>query len=532
MTRAMLILVLVAASGASTAAPVSEMMLRDDATPAVAAALDVTAALPDGSHLNARIDRDRVLVTAGPADAPALSVALIAAAEAPDGAPTANGTALVAEPGPAPEALVTEVLARLARAQPIPWRAVSLWRLRGGPVADTLGRAAHLLDRGEVAAARALVDDVAATGSGERIRLAAMRMRLGQKDEARAAVAGLKVHAPSNRALVAAVAGDEVDAGSISGERACEFADVAQALGFTGRREPALAVARAVRTADPACGSAWVTEMESALALDSPDVQSIADAALKAAPEDPTVVEGASAVWTATGDAVRAVRSLEPLVVAGGRHGPAILVGPFCRDKATMDTLVPELEARLVADPKDEIARYLVGVAMHYANEFGRSNDLLLGLEPRWPEDQRLQIYVAMNDFNLGRTDAALQRLNRAAEAPVVDLDVFYCRAEVVRNTDPGLALADLKRTAALARAHPGHSAEKDTRLEALMSALEACIATGERPCGGPWEHPRQSRGIEASTVEGPPVNLLVALAALAAVLIVVVALWRRRVGR
>ncbi|GMV42660.1 MAG: hypothetical protein AMXMBFR64_43760 [Myxococcales bacterium] len=501
-----------------------ETMLRDVDTDAVAAALELGAPLPDGSHLSARIERDRVLVTAGAPDAPALSIALVAALEAPEGTPVAAGTALIADPGPAPGALVADVLARLGRAPRIPWRTVSLWRLRGGPAGEALVQVAHLIERGEVSEARATLDAVDLAGPRERIRAAALRQRLGEPERARALLDGVEVRAPVNRALVAVVSGGDPDLAGVEADP-CPYAEVAQALAFTGRREASLAVARSVRTADPGCGSAWVAEMEAALAVAAPDAADVAAAAV-AATDDPAVIEGAAGVWTATGDPERAVRALEA-VVGKGRYGPAILVGPFCRDRATMDRLLPELEARL-ADPVDTVARYLVGVAAHYRNEFERSNELLLALERRWPKDQRLQIYVAMNDFNLGNASAALHRLNEAARSQVVDLDVFYCRAEVVRDTDPALALADLRRTAALARAHPGHSPEKDARLEELMRALEGCIATGERPCGGPWEHPRRQGTVEASEVGGPPVAVLVGLG-IVAVLVIVVAARRAR---
>lgn len=494
----------------------AEFVLREDAAPAVGAILGVARPLPDGTQLSARISEDRILVTAGSDEAPVLRITLVPAAVAPPDAPRAAGSALLATPGPAPGPLVDAVRERLRGAgRDIPWTPVSLW---SGPSGD-LAAVAHLLDRGETLRAEAALAALSPSTSPERVLAAALQLRLGHPDRADALLGDLAPVVPANRALVAALRG-EAPTGM-----GCDAVQVAQALTFVGRSAEGLAAARAIRRADPRCIAAWLVELDAARGADGADTDATAAEALKAHPDDPRIVQAAASVWEQT-QPLRAYRALEPLV-RDGRLPPEALAGPLGKDDGTIERLLPEFEEHLAANPRDPIAAYVAGTALHYQSAFERSNELLLPLTARWPDDQRLQSTIAMNDFNLGRPREALERLDRIAQSPVVDREVFYDRAEVLRDTNPAAALADLERSLALATTSPDRGTVSTARLRALVAATRDCAATGQSPCPGPWVHPRRATAGSAPAT-GEPTAALTALVGVALVL-GALATWARR---
>ena len=82
--------------------------------------------------------------------------------------------------------------------------------------------------------------------------------------------------------------------------------------------------------------------------------------------------------------------------------------------------------------------------------------------------------------------------LDQAAALPVVDPDVYYCRAEITRDTERELAISDLERYLALTDGTPHASDSKQARVREMLAELVACHEKGDPRCGGPWEHPRR----------------------------------------
>ncbi len=137
------------------------------------------------------------------------------------------------------------------------------------------------------------------------------------------------------------------------------------------------------------------------------------------------------------------------------------------------------------------IDRFLLGVVRHYENEFAASNELLIPLEDQLGEEDRLQIYRAMNDFNLGDRSAAMERLEKTATRSDPDPDIYYCLAELLRDEDRPRALESLQRYASASQDDPMSNPSKEARIRRLVSGLEACIEDGSASCEGEWEHPR-----------------------------------------
>ena len=155
------------------------------------------------------------------------------------------------------------------------------------------------------------------------------------------------------------------------------------------------------------------------------------------------------------------------------------------------ERLRTRLDAELKKRPNDLVARFLLGVLHHYRNEFDRSNALLGPLERTLGGEPRFHVYLAMNDFNLGRRAPALDRLNRAMKLSTIDPDVYYCRAEILRDSDRPQALADLRLYATMSTASALHNKEKEQKVRRMIASLEACEKAGTGVCPGPWEHPR-----------------------------------------
>ncbi len=160
--------------------------------------------------------------------------------------------------------------------------------------------------------------------------------------------------------------------------------------------------------------------------------------------------------------------------------------------------------------------------ALHYGNDFEESNRWLQPLNGRLEGEPRLFVYQAMNAFNLGDAATARRLLDEGAALAVVDPDIYYCRAEITRDTERELARADLKRYLALTEGTPHANAKKQARVRDMLAHLEACIADGTPKCGGPWEHPRRRYGELMDTVVWPLLATLV-------LGLIGVIWWRRR---
>jgi hypothetical protein len=137
------------------------------------------------------------------------------------------------------------------------------------------------------------------------------------------------------------------------------------------------------------------------------------------------------------------------------------------------------------------LAQFMLGVLHHYGSEFERSNALLAPLEAQLDQEDRLHIYRAMNDFNLGLVAPALARLDRIAERPDPDPDTFYCRAEILRDSDRAEAQRNLARYAAISQGNPLSNPDKEQRIRGLLQLLDECLADHRAECEGAWEHPR-----------------------------------------
>lgn len=553
---------------ASTSAMASEpqraghkRVLPPESAALVEQLLQLDTPLPGGASLNVTIDRDRLVLSAGPADAPVLSVVLVHASDAPAAAPRpGNGElALVVGDGPAPEALVTEVLKRLEVAEvKLPWRTVSDGRAQGSPRPETpSGEGAQGADRsaaalpyedyrkirewvrfGELDRARARLEALSSAASEPRQRLetALLWVMAGAPGEGRELLKGYRADDPVETALVELVRTPregwrELLPQRLSRGEAARWGRVASALMDLQAHDLAAGLSRTIRQTVPERAQAWANEVRSLVTLGRPDeAEEVAREGLVKHPGQPELLHALAGVYRKQGLHGKAADVFEQLARADPTQ-PGILrllmTSRLHDDTLDRDAYQARLRSTLKRDPGDEVAAFELGVLLHYDNEFEASDKWLAPLEPRLNREHRLHVYLAMNDFNLGRREAALKRLNAAIEAlPDPDPDLFYCRAEIVRDTDRALAIADLERYLSMSARSPFGSPNKAVRVEEMVRDLRQCVADQTEVCESDWEHPRAAMQAKQLWAIAIPAGLgLVALAALAFV-------WRRRKRR
>ncbi|MCB9730444.1 MAG: hypothetical protein H6746_18385 [Deltaproteobacteria bacterium] len=504
-----------AAAGTARAAdapPGPGWVLEPSAERAVRAALRTDEAL-SGQPLNATIARDRVLVRLGSEEAPTLLVTLVRADDAPEGAPRAAGVALLAEPGPAPEAEVAALMERLAAApQPIPWAPAPVDAPPPPPqpatpaddaateaVREELSAARHAMRIGDVAEAerrlRALPEDAARVA---RMDIALLWRQLGDVAAARSALAAVEDPGPAEQATAALIRegadtpGDPV--ALATAETACRFTGVVDTLHELGRPDRAAEAARRLRTLDPDCRFAWELEIQALVAARAPDqAVALAEQALERFPDDADMAAAAAAAFQSGDELAKAVPLLERSGRARlGKPGALRpLLGAMVRDVPNRDAYRAELQRRVATAPDDDVARFLLAVIRHYENDFAGSQALLEQVEDALDVEDRLHVYMAMNDFNMGNRDAALARLRRVAQRADPDPDIYYCLAEIERDTDRVAARDNLDRYAAMSQGDPLSNPGKEARIRRLQALLRECIADGRAECEGEWEHPR-----------------------------------------
>lgn len=532
--------------GLPTAAFASAPVLPPSAATQVTALLDLDRPLADGATLGATIEKAQIVVTVGEAAAPRMRVTLLHPDVAPAGAFRVGSVALVPRPGPAPEADVAAVRERLqAKAGELGWVRPSDSPKPPPPPDETAAReamrkavetaSARLVRMDPKGALEALAAVPAPKGAEPLLAYAIAVHGAGDRARAAALVEELPRDAsPSVRAVASWIAGRVQDEATLlgywpEGKVDCAAADAAHSLHQLGDAKLAAALSRAVRTADPACRVAWIAEMRarSDLPRDA-EAEATASAALQRFPGDVDVLDAAASMSRRLKDFERAIARYEQLGAIEPPRPRVLghLSNAIMHSKVDREEALARYEALLKANANDDVARFMVGVLLHYGDEYERSNEVFTPLIGRRDSEDRLWVYMAMNDFNLGKRQQALDTLNRIAKKPHPDPDVYYCRAEIMRDVDRAGAAQDLRLyLAGSGGKDPAHAA-KEARVARMIAALEQCQQTNPAVCEGEWEHPRKERVAAARNQ-----RLLAVGGGVGALLLVAFLLLRRRRG-
>ena len=510
---------LIALTGACSVASAT-WILPPEAATAVRSAVNIQPK-PDrrGVLRSATLDRTAIRVEAKRGDDIILAISLVHPSQATEGAFVAAGVALDTTPGPLDTKALKALKAALNKAPTaIPWRKIEDEKPGPAPsdlqaMTATLRQAKYLRAAGDLKEARAELGKLADTLPPHvAVRAAVLWTQLDAPKAAQVALTGLGDGDTVHDAAAKAINGARVDAkallAELPGEQACHFSELASALVELKRPEEARAVAEEVLSHAPECQAAWESALHRRLeARDFPAALTLAEAALTKFPTD-QASDGLLSTIASAHVAVEAYVKAAELLELVARRTPTdesvvrVLLSAMLRDADVRAAHTARLEAQHAKAPDDIISTFLLGIIYHYANKFEESNALLTPLEGTLGHQGRLHIYLAMNDFNLGKIEPALARLDTAAVREDPDPDVFYCRAEILRDTRRQQARTDLARYEAMSRGSHMSNPEKNARVGQMIQDLDGCLKTNPAVCESLWEHPRLRKRLATTTDE------------------------------
>ncbi|MGB0591664.1 MAG: hypothetical protein ACPGU1_18465 [Myxococcota bacterium] len=497
-------------------------ILPPEAASAVSRAVDVQAT-PDRAGLlrSATLDGSTIRVEARRGETIIMAVTLVHPSTAPEGAYTAAGVALTEAPGPIDAKALATLKRTLKRAPgPVPWREIADEEPGIAPSAlaemtATLRQAQYLSAAGDHDDARAELGKLPATLPPHvAVRVAVLWTQLDAPKAATVALSGLGSGATVHDAAAKAIQGTPIDAkaliSSLSAADACRFTELAAALVALKRPKEAREVAELVLTRAPECQAAWESALHRRLeARDFKAGLTLATAAMDKF-ELSQATDGLLSTIASAHVAVESYVKAAELLEFVARRTPTdesvvrVLLSAMLRDADVRAAHTERLEAQHAAAPDDIISTFLLGIIYHYANRFDESTALLAPLEPVLGHQGRLHIYLAMNDFNIGKVQPALERLDKAALRHDPDPDVFYCRAEILRDTRRKQARDDLARYESMSRGSHMSNPEKNARVGQMIKDLDGCLVANPAVCESLWEHPRLRKS-KAATQDSKP---------------------------
>jgi tetratricopeptide (TPR) repeat protein len=290
-----------------------------------------------------------------------------------------------------------------------------------------------------------------------------------------------------------------IDAASILGERPkgerCSLTQAGRILRRLGRFDEAKKLLGLLTQEEPGCLRAVIElSLIHVHFQDGPATLKTIERGLAETPDEHQLMMMKVSAYRLLGRHGDAVRTMEEIVRGEDRQAGnlGMLLAMYLRGQDT-ERAIESWKAWYVDHPDDVVAPFMVGVLLHYGNEFEESDRWLVPLIDRLHDEPRLFVYRAMNAFNLGDRSTARKLLDAAALLPVVDPDVYYCRAEITRDTERPLAIEDLGRYLALTDGTPHASLEKQARVKLMYEELLVCHQENHDRCSGPWEHPRKA---------------------------------------
>ena len=472
---------------------------------------------------SAQVDRDRVLVRFGPSreGETTFSVTLVHPSVAEETQLGTEHMGIAREPGPALDSDLATLKSRLEAAG----AALQVWQFIAPepeevqppaekPEAERAAEAAEVVDvmakvrqayaRGnndEVAQLLKSLDAAKIADGGVRLEMAIMHAKLGDEQATRnisrtfpedpelgeQALFGpaLRVELPPAATLFE---GKDPEA-------ICLLHRIGDILARIGRTGPAGELFEAIMQRAPTCTRA--AERWGLMLLD----QRQGDRAIevlerhqKNNPSDIRLTLALSHAYRMTGELEEAIRlfhtTAETLAFDENNQYLGQLLALYLTS-STVEQWVDHWREVLEWKPDHVTGRFLLGACLHYLDAFEESNLHLEKLVGVIDHEPRLYVYQAMNHFNLGDTAKARAFLEEGIALKKVDPDVYYCRAEITRDTERDLALSDLERYLVLTARSQYENPGKRKRVVQMRDALKTCKAEGIAVCAGPWEHPR-----------------------------------------
>ena len=261
------------------------------------------------------------------------------------------------------------------------------------------------------------------------------------------------------------------------GEGACAVVAAARDLLRMDENEAALEIGRAIAGKAPSCAEAYLVVAEAGRRLRrSEEVLPLLKTGAERLPDDSAVVTQYADTLKNLGRRDEAIAVFEDLV-AKGHHDPSLLgslLGIYTRQGVTR-ALAETWKKKADADPSDYISAFFTGVLLHYRGEYEASNRYLTRARQVLQTEPRVFIYLAMNHFHLGEQAKARRLIERAIRLGHADPDVYYCRAEIVIDKDPDLAIRDMERYLALTEGRIDVFEPKQQKVAKKLERLRAC---------------------------------------------------------
>ncbi|MEC9073426.1 MAG: hypothetical protein VX938_13630, partial [Myxococcota bacterium] len=280
------------------------------------------------------IDKDRILVTAGPANKRTLAVTL-AHPDAGDGEVLAGAKLVLrAEPGPAPQWAMKELKRRIedsgvvlgwlkptkeeapeVKGQPTEALQEPLWTVDS--VRTALSGAAHRISTGDQEAAKDLLGNLPDRLDSEAsLEVAVLWQLVGDKTRAREILNSAGVLEPPLSVAAAVILEDQATVTraleTLEAEKSCGHMVVAALHERLGNRSEVVNTAARIRELDPTCREAWEMEVHG-LVYEAriPVALERGEEALKRFPEDVRMLRAVASVHQANGDLTGAIPLLE-----------------------------------------------------------------------------------------------------------------------------------------------------------------------------------------------------------------------------
>ncbi len=474
----------------------------------------------------AKVEKDRVRVRFGKArdGEPRFSVTLVHPSLAQPGEWTLEHVAILSEPGPASTSDLRVLKARLQAAG----EAIAIWRFieeepevdpkvappveqpeseraaEATRIDETMRTMRAAYSRGnedEVRAILAGMDGLKVRDGGVRLEMAIMHAKLGNEEAMRAlsrtfpedpslgeqALFGpaLRVELPAPEVLFEGKSVDEI----------CLLHRIGDLLAQIERTGPAGELFDAIMKRAPNCARA--AERWGLMLLE----QRQGDRAIEVLsrhheqnPADIRLTLALSHAYRMTGELGEAIAlfhtTAETLAFDEDNQYLGQLLALYLTS-STVEEWVEHWRDVLEWKPDHVTGRFLLGACLHYLDEFEESNVHLEQLVGVIDHEPRIYVYQAMNHFNLGDKAKARAFLEEGIKLKKVDPDVYYCRAEITRDSERDLALSDLERYLVLTARSQFENPGKRIRVVEMRDALVRCKEEGIAKCEGPWEHPR-----------------------------------------
>lgn len=512
---AVAVIVLLWAGSVKSAQTETSWFLTKDGAQTLAKALNLKEPL-EGLRLSLRIKRVKALVTGrNRKGEKRLAITLMRAQPAVSAMFETRGTAIRPVPGPAPKKLVRAIWQRLeASGLKIPWqRPASSTTNKGPSTAKTgkrldINRLIQLVTNKNQAQATAMLETLKGQlDIQEGLYVVWAWTRIGDLEKAEQTARHLIAKTDLDKILIQVALGKDVADSKILASihsKWCEKTELIPWLRVIGKDRTVILLARAIVKHDPKCRSGWAKLIRNSRRVGMIGLAiRTAKEALARFPQNHGIwLDYAQTMHTAH-RFTESYKWLMKFVLANpyrsGSLGELAAVVNSAPDVFTERHWEQQIFDNLRKDPMNPVFRFLAGVFLHYEYQFKRSNALLRPLlaTPLFREP-RVQLYIAMNDYNLGWPQKAMDRLEWASMmTPQHDPDLFYCMAEIQRNYDRDAAYYDLTWYIVRTENSLGGSKNKIRRVKRMLKRLEECMDQHIPVCDSEWEHPKLVIGIE-----------------------------------